>query len=194
MLTPEKLLQFFDGFDYGFMYNGKKCTGYDLDFLVYKTLTPQEVLKYRIGTCWDYTTVEYLLFKKYMPDITCQCFYVEAEDDTNHTWLAFYRDHSINIFEYSWYDLRGIHTFSTEAEMLNFYTIKFLAATSSFCRSIVVFKYIPPNKYHLSPDEFMYHVTNTGQFVNDMNRYHNSVIERNIKYEEKQFKKLIKSQ
>ena len=181
--TPEKLLKFFKDFDYGFIHNNERLTGDDLDYNLYKIMTPKEVLKYKVGTCWDYTTVEYLLFKKYMPDIVVQCFYIEAEDDTNHTWLVFYRDNKVNIFEHAWQDYRGIHEFTTETEMLNYYTIRFLQETSSFTNPIIIYKYIPPKQYHLSPDEFMHYVTTTGQFVNDTDNYRVSVKKRNIIYE-----------
>lgn len=175
--TPEKLFQLLHCCDYGYISNGKRKTENLGNFEDYLTLSPKELITYKIGTCWDFTTYEYLFFRKYMINIPVKCFYIEAEDNSTHTWLVFYKNNLVNIFEYSWYDLRGIHTFNTETEMLNFYTIRFLNTVHPFNDTFAIYTYIPPKQYHLNPDQFMYYVTTTGQFINDTNSYH-TIIER----------------
>lgn len=187
MITPNSLLQFFNNnnFEYGFIKDGKKYRDDDIDFTNYETMHPLDVMKYKIGTCWDYTTVEHLLFKKYLPDIYTECLYIEADDSSTHTWLIFYQNRKIYIFEYSWYDYRGIFEFNSFPEMLNYYIIHFLKSVGSPCHAIAVYKYIPPNQYHLSPDAFMHYVTTTGQLIKSTNSYHETIIRSDIEYESK---------
>lgn len=117
--------------DYGILYNEKVI--YDEDYIsknysIYKTLTPQNFEKYKIGTCWD--IVNYIdFYLKHNLNLTYKLimFNVEGNVDNpekTHTFVV-YQNKGWNLVEASWEKYFGIYNYNSLEELLNDYLEKF---------------------------------------------------------------------
>lgn len=120
--TPEKLMNYMSDINYGYVAkNGKKVFDINGDefYLYYRLQTPQEVIKSRLGVCWDQAELERFMFEKYIK-LPYKVYYMEALNEyrQTHTFLAYQFNNKWHWFEHSWYDNRGIHTFSNLPSLL----------------------------------------------------------------------------
>ena len=74
-------------------------------------LHPKEVWKYKIGTCWDCSMMEWYWLKR-IPCISSYVLFIKYDDeDSNHT-VVYYHDTVFDkwyIMEYAWYRYMGFY-------------------------------------------------------------------------------------
>ena len=126
--TPEDLSLYMKSINYGWIdKKGKRNgTGDDDDeeyfYKEYSLQSPEDLIKSRLGVCWDQAELERKWFKlhKYQYAV----IYVEVVNDESaptHTFLI-YKDPNNNEicwFENSWGQYRGIHKYSTVNKCVN---------------------------------------------------------------------------
>ena len=169
--------------DYGFLHNGKKSLNFDY----YKTISPQDFEKHKIGVCWDYVEYEARKLKSYgMKCVTTpltndkefSLYYIvhTTEDgiDPTHTWIGFRLNKNIYSFESSWGKYQGIHKFANEKIMID--TYRNWHSHSSDIKSKIhncyVFKYNPKIKFNKTPIQFMNGIHSTGKCYFSTNTNH----------------------
>lgn len=82
-----------------------------------RILTPQEVLKYKVGTCWDQSlTLAYLLSQA---GIEFKYFFMEKPSNETHTFVVAKVDNKYYWLETAWSRHKGIHTASSESQLLS---------------------------------------------------------------------------
>ena len=74
----------------------------------YCVMSPEEVLKHKIGTCIDQTILEYEWVKENLPDLEVRVLFVQKFNDDDHMCLIF-KDKDWFHFEHSWGGYEGIH-------------------------------------------------------------------------------------
>lgn len=158
--------------DYGYISNGKRYTGKEIDkdeFKSYKLMGHDKVEKYKIGTCWDYTSYEDYWFKKH--NIPHQCWYFQANRGDNHAWLSYKENGKVIAFEASWKSYTGLHVYNNEDEMLKDYISRSIkdwkAETGATVKvgGYFVTKFNQFNIDGMDPYDYMYKVTKYGTFV-----------------------------
>ena len=174
-----------DEFDYGYYSNGVKYTGKRLDedeYEHYKTLSIDNFMKHKVGTCFDFARFEYVYILENIygendePITDIKFWYIENVKGPYrpcHTWISYKRHSTVEAFEVSWFKHRGIHTYKNESEMLKDYANK-------HCKSkdYVIIEVDPMglanNKLDgLTPPEFMDFIWHNGRVVRksgDINR------------------------
>ena len=170
-----------NAYQYGFLVNGKKSEDYDK----YRTISPEELERTKIGTCWDYVELE----AKYLSSLGFICtvkpleekqyslYYIELEDNDGdqptHSWLGFKLNGKYYAFESSWKQKRGIHIFNSEKDMINTYEKWHkLCYQKNGIKSRILMKYKPKRKYNQSCYQYMHGIhTNGVCYLTDKNRY-----------------------
>lgn len=119
-------------FEYGYCNDGEKYTGKKLDkdnYEHYKTLSPIDFMKHKVGTCFDFARFEFEYIVKYLYNSSeeisdLKLWYIECVQGPYrpcHTWVSYRRHGELQALEVSWYKHRGIHTYKTEDDMLDDY-------------------------------------------------------------------------
>lgn len=150
-------------FSYGYFYDGHKIEGIELErnnFSHYKTISPIDFMKYKIGICWDYTNFEAWYFNQYFSNLEYAMYYIETNDDKGklytHTWLAYYNDDNCIVIESSWSEYAGITKYDNEQNMVKEYVDRFMSDKDN--QECVVYTYVLPNKYGMTTDEFIHYI------------------------------------
>lgn len=88
-------------------------------FSSYFLQSPKEILKSKVGVCWDQVELERYLFRNHKLNIKTYfiCYYGEDKCPT-HTFLVYEKDNKFYWFEHSWDKYKGIHEFKNEKELL----------------------------------------------------------------------------
>lgn len=139
----------------------------DKDKSNYRTLSPKQFAKYKHGSCWDFTEYEAYYFKRYfakykftlkpLTNHTYSLYYMQVNNGKNkecpsHSWLAFMKDNKVYIIESAWGEQKGVHSFNTEKEMIDYYFDKHnIWHNKKYC----IVKYKPMKDYNLTPNQFM---------------------------------------
>ena len=126
--TPEELYKYMnENIEYGFYGSDNKIhKDIDEDFgdyfpFKYYLMTPEEVLKYRVGMCWEQAELEREWFKKH--NIKHKVFFHmicldHPNNYSTHTFLAYEMNSKWYWFENSWFDQKGIHEYDSLEELL----------------------------------------------------------------------------
>ena len=127
----------------------------------YLLQTPKEVIKNKIGVCWDQVELERYYFKGY--DIkTYFIVHYDGDKCPTHTFLIFKKNNQYYWFEHSWEKYKGIHGYDTLKELLIDVKSKFIK-TELHCdyilENLIIREYSKP-KYHISVQEFYKHCEN----------------------------------
>lgn len=169
--TPEKFNSYLNTFEYGYYINGKNI--YETDnFNNYKTISLDDFIFNKCGTCWDYTEYEAYYFQKYLgfkcttspltqSKTFCMYYMQHIDDDKDmptHTWLAYNLNGNIYAFESSWKSYKGITKFNNEYDMIMEYDKRqreyYKRHNNNLYQSLFI-KYVPSTKFNLTPEEFM---------------------------------------
>ena len=75
----------------------------------YFVMSPEEVLKHKIGTCIDQTILTQSWFDKELPSVTYKIIWIQQYNDNDHMFLIFKLDNEWYWFEHAWGDKKGIH-------------------------------------------------------------------------------------
>lgn len=121
---------------------------------------PQEIIKNKIGVCWDQVELERYYFKGNDWNITTY-FIVHYDDNKcpTHTFLTYEKNNKYYWFEHSWEIFRGIHEYNSITELLNDVKDKFIKyeLNDNFTKSkLCIYNYSKP-KNNISTQEFYKH-------------------------------------
>lgn len=122
--------------------------------------SPKEVLKNKIGVCWDQVELERYYFKG--NDWNVKTFFLVHYDNAKcptHTFLTFEKDNKYYWFEHSWEKFKGIHEYKTMKELLLDVKNKFIKNelnNNYVSNNLVMCEYKKP-KFNISVQEFYTH-------------------------------------
>lgn len=122
--------------------------------------SPKEIIKNKVGVCWDQVEVERYYFKGNDWDIKTY-FIVHYDNDKcpSHTFLTFEKGNKYYWFEHSWEKFRGIHEYKTQKELLLDIRDKFIKCEldNNYKKdNLCIYNYSKP-KYHMNVLEFYKH-------------------------------------
>ena len=121
--------------------------------------TPEEVLKNKVGVCWDQVELERKLFKK--NNLNFNTYFIVYYGDKispTHTFLIYKIKNYYYWFEHSWERFRGVHKYKNEKEALIDITNKFIKyeLNNNKNDNLCLYKYEKP-KYGINCHEFYKH-------------------------------------
>ena len=122
--------------------------------------SPNEVIKNKIGVCWDQVELERYYFKGNDWNVkTYFLVHYDGDKCPTHTFLTFEKNKKYYWFEHSWERFRGIHEYQSLKELLFDIRDKFIKyeLDNDFVpENLVLHEYKKPN-YHISVQEFYNH-------------------------------------
>ncbi len=161
--NPEELIKFMEeNITYGFVdKNGKKYLDMfskewqDNWFNKCIVQTGKEILKTKIGTCWDQVELERLWFREY--NYQFKTIFIEFQNNKKsnlptHTFLVYKDKGEYYWFEHSFYDNRGIHKFKNYEDAIEFVKRKHLEyAINNYNIDESYYKHIKAYEYEEIP-------------------------------------------
>ena len=145
--------------EYGWLDKNKKIN-YEVNDLFkdnYILQSPKEVLKNKVGVCWDQVELERYLFKN--TDLEFKTYFIThyTENYTpTHTFLVYKKEDNYYWFEHSWLPYQGIHKYPSLEELLLDVKNKFIQdmLDNKYEEdNLYVYEYLKP-KYHLNSENF----------------------------------------
>ena len=131
----------------------------------YKLQTPEELLKSKLGVCWDQVELERYLFKKNNIDV--ETYWICAYDKDNlpsHTFLTYERNKKYYWFEHSDNKYAGIHEYITKEELLNDVKDKFIKSHNVREETIKIYLY-KTMPFHISCWDYYQYIENNGILI-----------------------------
>ena len=128
---------------------------------VYYLMSPEELLKKKVGVCWDQVELERKLFNE--KNIHNETYFIYLDDKQSlpsHTFLVYYKNNKVYWFEHSWYDEMGIHEYNKINSLLNDVEFKFRKSKEAEVKSdfdVHIYKYNKPY-YNISCDDFFKYI------------------------------------
>ena len=122
--------------------------------------SPKEVIKNKVGCCWDQVELERYYFKNYVPNIkTFFLVYDGGDKCPSHTFLTFEKDNKYYWFEHSWEIFKGIHEYNTLKELLLDVRDKFISVElhNDYKKLFLLLHEYTKPKYHIGTQEFFNH-------------------------------------
>ena len=122
--------------------------------------SPREVIKNKIGVCWDQVELERYFFRG--NDWNIKTYFIvhyDGDKCPTHTFLTYEKNDKYYWFEHSWERFRGIHEYNTEKDLLLDIKNKFIRYELNNMyknENLVLYEYKRP-KYHISVKEFYNH-------------------------------------
>lgn len=122
--------------------------------------SPKEIIKHKVGVCWDQVELERYYFKGNNWNIKTY-FIVHYDNDKcpTHTFLTFEKNNKYYWFEHSWERFKGIHEYNFLKDLLIDVRDKFIKyeLNNNYNKNnLCIYNYKKP-KYHLSVLEFYKH-------------------------------------
>ena len=161
-MDENKVMDLVNKIDYGWVDKNHMKHIHDFDTYSddYILQSPNDIIKTKIGVCWDQVELERYYFKNFNLSIKT-FFIVYYDDDTcpTHTFLIFEKNKKYYWFEHSWEKFKGIHVYNTLKELLNDIKNKYIHyELSDQCleKNLKIYEYTQP-KYHISTQEFYRH-------------------------------------
>lgn len=122
--------------------------------------SPNEVIKNKIGVCWDQVELERYYFKGNDWNVkTYFLVHYDGDKCPTHTFLTFEKNNKYYWFEHSWESFRGIHEYKSLKELLFDIKDKFIQYeldNNFISENLVLHEYKKP-KYHILVQEFYNH-------------------------------------
>lgn len=141
--------------------NGNKHDIVDASFSCdYILQSPKEIIKNKVGVCWDQVELERYYFEG--KDWNIKTFFIihyDTDKCPTHTFLTFEKNNKYYWFEHSWEMFRGIHEYNTLKELLLDIQNKFIKyeLNNNYNKNnLCIYNYSKP-KYHLNVIEFCNH-------------------------------------
>lgn len=157
-----EIMDFMKNIEYGWMdKNHNKHNNVDETYADHYILqSPDEIMKNKIGVCWDQVELERYYFKGNDWNVKTY-FLVHYDDDKcpTHTFLTFEKNNTYYWFEHSWERFRGIHTYQSLKELLFDIRDKFIKYELNndyVLENLILYEYKKP-KYHISVESFYCH-------------------------------------
>ena len=158
----DEIQKIMDNIEYGWVdkYHNKHIDDYDTFANDYILQSPKEVLKNKVGVCWDQVELERYLFRPSTLNIyTYFIVYYDNDKYPTHTFLTYEYDNKYYWFEHSWERFKGIHIYDSKDNLLLDVKNKFIKYELDNCcnkNNLVIYEYKKP-KYHLSVLDFYKH-------------------------------------
>ena len=158
----QNIMDTMEQIEYGFLDNNGNniCDDLEVEYTfnkIYYLMSPEELLKKKVGVCWDQVELERKLFEE--SNIKNETYFIYIDDKNNlpsHTFLVYYVDNKVYWFEHSWFDEKGIHEYNNLNDLLNDVEIRFIKSRENEVPNGLddhIYKYNKPN-YNISCDEF----------------------------------------
>lgn len=129
--------------------------------------SPDEIIKSKIGVCWDQVELERYYFEaKNCKVKTYFIVHYDGNKCPTHTFLTYEKNNKYYWFEYSWKKFKGIHEYNSLKELLLDVKNKFIKyeLSDEYIKSnLVIHEYQKP-KYNISVQEFYNHCDN-GKYI-----------------------------
>lgn len=157
-----EVMNFMKDIHYGWMdKNHHKHTVVDEKFSAdYILASPNEVVRNKIGICWDQVELERYYFKANTWNVkTYFIVHYDGDQCPSHTFLTFEKNHKFYWFEHSWEIFRGIHEYHTRKDLLLDVRNKFIEHELHYQyvqKQLVLYEYRKP-KFHISVQDFYQH-------------------------------------
>lgn len=122
--------------------------------------SPKDILKSKVGVCWDQVELERYFFKNYVPSV--KTFFIVYDDNDKcptHTFLTFEKNNKFYWFEHSWEIFRGIHEYTSLNQLLLDIKNKFVSCElhgNYEKTNLYIYEY-SKTKYHIGTQEFFNH-------------------------------------
>lgn len=158
--TEFDVMELMSDIEYGWVDqdNQKHVGDYDSFPYHYKLQSPKEVMKNKLGVCFDQVELERYYFKGY--DIkTYFIIYYDDNNYPNHTFLTFQKNNKYYWFEHSWEVYRGIHEYNTLNELFDDVKKKFIETllnSDYTLENLAMYEYQKPD-YYISMIDFYKH-------------------------------------
>ena len=116
----------------------------------YLLQTPQELMKSKVGVCWDQVELERYYFKE--KGIEIKSYFIIYYDNKRfpcHTFISFEDNNKFYWFEHAWERHKGIKEFNSEKELLKEVKEKFieLELNGKYDEDyLVIYNYSKPDK------------------------------------------------
>lgn len=160
-----EIMNLMENINYGYL-DKDGCKHDDVNKLFssnYILQSPSEVIKNKVGVCWDQVELERYYFKNH--DINIKTYFIVHYDNDKcptHTFLTYVKDGLFYYFEHSWERFKGIHKYNSLKDLLmnvknNF--IKYELKNNYIEDNLIIREYSNP-KYHLNVQEFYKHCEN----------------------------------
>lgn len=162
----ENIMDKMNEIEYGFKLNNKNIypqndDEWSNDFAKqYRLQSPIELMKSKLGVCWDQVELERYYFEK--EKIKYETYFIveyDGKEYPTHTFAIINLNEKYYWFEHSWEPYRGIKKFdSIELALLDVKSkfIKMLDNRNISSKEIVIYKYKKPN-YGINSNEFFKH-------------------------------------
>lgn len=142
----------------------KNCNKHDfIDELfsnAYILQAPNDIVKTKVGVCWDQVELERYYFNGNAWNIkTYFIVHYDGNKCPTHTFLTYEKNNKYYWFEHSWEKFRGIHEYNSINELLLDVRDKFVQyeLNNRFEKNnLFLYEYARP-KYHISVQEFYNH-------------------------------------
>ena len=93
-------------------------------------------------------------------------YFIQAEDESNHTWFCFFDNNKVYVFEFAWKEYCGIFKFNNEDEMLNKYINQFFDDNEYKNYSLIKYKiYTYESIDSVLPNDFLNNIYNNGKLI-----------------------------
>ena len=154
--TEFDVMEFMSDIEYGWVDqdNQKHIGDYDSFPYHYKLQSPKEVMKNKLGVCFDQVELERYYFKGYYIK-TYFIIYYDDNNYPNHTFLTFQKNNKYYWFEHSWEAYRGIHEYNTLNELFDDVKRKFIETllnSDYTLENLAMYEYQKPDYYILMID------------------------------------------
>jgi hypothetical protein len=129
-------------------------------FNKYVLQSPLDLIKNKIGVCWDQVELERLFFHN--NNLSCETYfmvYYNDKDCPTHTFLIYNQNHNWYWFENSWEIYRGLHNYKSKELLINDVKHKFLCSLDGNLiddSNLYLYKYSTPT-YGIDVTSFYQH-------------------------------------
>ena len=163
--TEDEIMEIMSQIEYGWVdknQNPHQELGEDFE-KNYQLQSPSELLKSKIGVCYDQVELERYYFSSHLEKVTTYCIVYEAHDHhktRTHTFLTYEKSGKYYWFEHAWENAKGIHEYPSLMDLFYDMKEKFIidqVKEEVEANTIYFFEYQKPN-WHLSAQEFFNHI------------------------------------
>ena len=154
--SEEEILSLMDNIEYGYVDNkGNKYTDDYQNFSsLYVLSSPDEVIKSRVGVCFDQVELERYYFKNTCFDVKTYFIVHDVGIKDSHTFLTYTNNGKYYWFEHAFADYRGIHEYNSLKDLLCDVSEKFINDIENPILDKIKIYCYPKPTYHMSVLEF----------------------------------------
>lgn len=175
---PIELLKFMeDNVEYGFCdLDGNKYNETMKDFNIkcnelWKLSSPEELLKNKMGICFDQVELERDWFTKNNYKFKTIFIMFFNTNLPTHTFLAYEENNNWYWFEHSDFANKGIHKFNNYEELIDYqkkkhidYVSSFMEITEKLLADLHIIEFDKP-EYDINGKEYISYIINGGKFI-----------------------------